>query len=210
MKTWSRDELARFLAIVREDPRFALWRLAATTGLRRGEVLGLRWHDVELEAGRLRVTQQRVRGANGLGYGPPKTAKGRRSVALDPATAAAVRAHRVRQAEERLAFGPGYEDADLVFARADGSPEDPDGISSIFARLVRLAGLPRIRFHDLRHTHATLALAAGIHPKVVQERLGHSSITVTLDTYSHAIPAMQEDAAARVAALVDEPAAATG
>lgn len=203
MIVWSSEQLARFLAAVREDPRFALWRLASTTGLRRGEVLGLRWRDVDLEAGRLRVTQQRVRGADGLGYGAPKTAKGRRSVALDPSTIAALRSHRARQLEDRLAFGPGYQDADLVFARADGSPEDPDGISGAFDRLGRLAVLPRIRFHDLRHTHATLALSAGIHPKVVQERLGHSSITVTLDTYSHAIPAMQEDAATRIAALLD-------
>lgn len=210
MTTWSGAELARFLAAVRDDPRFALWRLAATTGLRRGEVLGLRWRELDLEAGRLRVTQQRVRGADGLGFGAPKTAKGRRSVALDPTTVAAMRAHRVRQNEERLAFGPGYQDADLVFARADGSPEDPDAISQAFERLERRVGLPRIRFHDLRHTHATLALAAGIHPKVVQERLGHSSITVTLDTYSHAIPAMQEDAATRIAALVDAEAVSHG
>lgn len=173
--------------------------------MRRGEVLGLRWRDVDLETGRLRVTQQRVRGAEGLGYGAPKTANGRRSVALDPATIAALRGHRVRQAEDRFAFGPGYQDADLVFARADGSPEDPDGVSQVFERLGRLAGLPRIRFHDLRHTHATLALSAGIHPKVVQERLGHSTISVTLGVYSHVTAGMGRQAAELAAGLIDGP-----
>lgn len=203
MRTWSAPQLAAFLASVRDDPDFALWRLAATTGMRRGEVVGVRWHDVDMDGARVAIVQQRVRGADGLGFGPPKTAKARRSVALDPATVAALRAHRRRQAEDRLAFGPGYQDADLVFARADGSPLDPDTVSATFDRLLKLARLPRIRLHDLRHTHATLALAAGVHPKVVQERLGHANIQTTMDIYSHTIPAMQEDAASRVAALVD-------
>lgn len=101
------------------------------------------------------------------------------------------------------AFGPGYQNADLVFARADGSPFDPDVVSGAFERIVRQLRLPVIRLHDLRHTHATMALAAGVHPKVVQERLGHSSLSMTLDRYSHAVPAMEADAADRIAALVD-------
>jgi integrase len=116
---------------------------------------------------------------------------------------AALRAHRKRQAAERLAWGPAYEDEhDLVFCREDGSPSRPESLSRAFERHAERAGLPAIRFHDLRHTHATLALAAGVHPKVVSERLGHASVGITLDAYSHAIPAMQEDAAARVAALL--------
>lgn len=141
-----------------------------------------------------------------VGYRPefsePKTAKGRRSVALDPATLAALREHRRNQLEERMTWGPAYEDRDLVFAKENGAPIHPDGFSVAFEHHIKAAGLPRIRLHDLRHTHATLALAAGIHPKVVSERLGHATISITLDTYSHAIPAMQEEAAARVAALV--------
>ncbi|MEP7081896.1 MAG: tyrosine-type recombinase/integrase [Chloroflexota bacterium] len=203
MLTWAAEQLDAFLASVRPDRYFALWRLAAMTGMRRGEVIGLRWSDVDLEAGTLRVQQQRVRGADGLTYAPPKTAKGRRNIGLDPATVAAVRAHRVAQVQERIAFGPGYVDGGLVFARPDGSALDPDVVSQAFERHARRAGLPRIRLHDLRHTHATLALSAGIHPKVVQERLGHSSVALTLDVYSHAIPAMQADAADRIAALVD-------
>jgi len=132
----------------------------------------------------------------------PKTDKGRRSVALDPGTVAALRAHRTRQAQERLAMGPAWQTTGLVFTREDGTALHPEGLSATFERESRAAGLPRIRLHDLRHTHATLALQAGVHPKVVSERLGHASVSITLDTYSHAIPAMEADAAAAVAALV--------
>lgn len=208
MHTWSANELATFLASVEGDSLFALWRLAATTGMRRGEVLGLRWQEVDLDAARVQVVQQRVRGADGYAYGPPKTARGRRSIALDPITVGALRAHRQAQGVIRPNFGAGYDvDADLVFARADGSPIDPDTISGLFERIVQRNALPRIRLHDLRHTHATLALAAGIHPKVVQERLGHTSVTMTLDLYSHAVPAMEAEAASRIAALIDTPGA---
>lgn len=133
----------------------------------------------------------------------PKTDHGRRNVALDPETVAALRAHRKAQAAEKLALGPAYQDQGLVFCREDGAPIWPRTFSRRFELFAKAAGLPRIRFHDLRHTHATLALAAGVHPKVVQERLGHATIAITLDTYSHAIPALQEDAAATVAALID-------
>ena len=203
MKAWSADELGQFLGGVQDTVLFGLWRLAATTGMRRGEILGLRWRDVDLDASFVQVVQQRVRGADGLTYGPPKSAKGRRRIDLDEVTRTALRDHRRQQVEDRLAFGPGYQDGDLVFARADGSPIDPDVLSTMFERNVRRLGLPQIRFQDLRHTHATLALAAGIHPKVVQERLGHSTVSITLDTYSHVVPAMQVDAASRIAAVVD-------
>lgn len=135
-------------------------------------------------------------------FSDPKTARGRRSVALDSGTVAAIRDHRKRQAEERLAFGPAYRDSDLVFAQEDGSPIDPDRFTKMFAAHVRDATLSRIRLHDLRHTHATLALAAGVHPKVVSERLGHATVSLTLDTYSHAIPALQEEAAEKVAGII--------
>jgi integrase len=204
MQTWSARELAAFLAGVAEHEWFALWRLAATTGMRRGELLGLRWSDLELPRGQLQIVQQRVRGLDAYTYGPPKTKAGRRRVDLDAATVAALQAHRQAQAVIRPAFGAGYDaDADLVFARADGSPLDPDTVSGTFERLVLELRLSRIRLHDLRHTHATLALAAGVHPKVVQERLGHSSVQITLDRYSHAVPGMQAEAASRIAAIVD-------
>ncbi len=203
MKTWTADELTRFLASVQGDRNFALWRLAATTGMRRGELLGLRWEDLRLDAGQLSVRRQLVRGTDGFTYGPPKTEKGRRDVSLDDITAAVLRRHRKQQLEERLLMGEAYNDQGLVFARADGSPWDPDSITGTFERLSKRAGLPRIRLHDLRHTHASMALRAGVPAKVVQQRLGHASITITLDTYTHVAPDLDAEAARRVADLVD-------
>ena len=134
-----------------------------------------------------------------LQFSEPKTDKGRRSVALDPATVSALREHAERQALERALVGG---DSELVFSEPDGAPVHPHQFSQAFGKRVKDAGLPRIRLHDVRHTYATPALQAGIHPKVVSERLGHASVSITLDTYSHAIPAMQETAAQLVAALV--------
>jgi integrase len=143
-------------------------------------------------------------------FSTPKTERGRRTVALDPATMRVLAEHRDRQQIERAMWGDAYTDHDLVLAREDGAPLHPHGFSQAFRRHVKLAGLPTIRLHDLRHTYATLALQAGLHPKVVQERLGHSSIAITMDTYSHAIPALQESAAAMVASLVLDPAHVAG
>jgi integrase len=173
--------------------------------MRRGEVLALGWRDVDLERRVLRVQQSRSRGETGMVYCAPKTAKGRRSISLDPVTADLLRQHRQAQQTDREMLGAGYRDDDLVFCREDGTPHHSDGITGSFVRLARQAGLPPIPLHEQRHTHATLALSAGIHPRVVQERLGHASIQMTLDTYSHAVPAMQVDAADRIAALVDCP-----
>lgn len=132
----------------------------------------------------------------------PKTDPGRRSVALDAGTLRVLRAWRKRQLEERLAWGPAWTDSGRVFTRENGTDLNPERVSERFDRLMKTSGVPRLTIHGLRHTHATLALQANVHPKVVQERLGHSSVAFTLDRYSHAIPAMQEDAAATVARLV--------
>lgn len=203
IRTWSARELRAFLAHVEDDRLYAAYVVAGTTGMRRGEVLGLSWQDVDLDTARVSVVRSlTVVGGYKAEFSEPKTAHGRRMIALDPTTVAALREHRERQMLERALMGEAYEDDDLVFCREDGTPLHPDGFSDSFWRHVKAARLPRIRFHDLRHTHATLALAAGVHPKVVSERLGHASITITLDTYSHAIPAMQETAAALVASLV--------
>jgi integrase len=208
MSTWKAEELARFLTGIEDDRLAGAWWLLATTGMRRGEVLGLRWQDVDLDAGHLSISRtlittdvQRV-GEPGMAWGTPKTGKGRRKVALDPGTVTALRKHRTRQLEERLAGGSAYEDGDLVCCLEDGRPLHPKTFSYYFGRHVRRLGLPKIRLHDLRHTHATLALKAGVHPRVVQERLGHANVSITLDTYSHVDLDMQAIAAARVAALV--------
>lgn len=203
IRTWSAREVRTFLDHVRDDRLYAAYVLAATTGMRRGEVLGLRWQDVDLDQGRVSVSQALVVVSGyDVQFSEPKTAKGRRSIALDETTRDSLKQWRESQLVERALWGDAYEDADLVFAREDGTPLHPDLFSDAFWRHVASAKLPRIRFHDLRHTHATLALSAGIHPKVVSERLGHASIVITLDTYSHAIPALQETAAELVASLV--------
>jgi integrase len=202
MRTWTAPELRSFLELVADDDLYAAWHTAASTGLRRGEVLGLRWADLDLDRARASIRQTVLSVGYEILIGTPKTGRGRRSIALDSATVTTLRSHRKSQAQQRMAFGGLYEDHGLVFARPDGSPIHPQVLSDRFDRIVVESGLPRIRFHDLRHTHATLALQAGVHPKVVSERLGHSTVAFTLDVYSHAIPAMQEDAAELIAALV--------
>jgi integrase len=202
MRTWSATQLRAFLQHTAPHRLHAAFVLAATTGMRRGEIAGLKWADLDEGASRLAVRRSLVTAGYEVVWSDPKTERSRRNIALDPATVGALRAHRARQAREKLALGPAYQDQDLVFAREDGQLMHPERLSKLFALSVRDAKLPRIRFHDLRHTHATLALQAGVHPKIVSERLGHGDVGVTLNTYSHAIPALEEEAAARVAALV--------
>lgn len=210
MATWSGSQLAQFLRYAAADRLAGAWWLLGNTGMRRGEALGLRWADVDLDAGVLRITRTLIttdverKGAPGMAWGTPKTAKGRRSVAIDPGTVAALRQHRARQLEERMALGAGYSDEDLVVCGPDGNPVHPKRLSYYFERDSKRAGLPPIRLHDLRHTHATLALKAGVHPRIVQERLGHANVGITLDTYSHVDLDMQAAAALRVAALITE------
>jgi len=202
MKTWSADELGRSLAHAREDRLYPLWVVLGSTGMRRGEALGGYWTDLDLDAARWQVRHTLVAVGHELRDSTPKTDHGRRSVALDPATVRVLREWRRHRLEERLAWGPAWADTDRVFTREDGTDLHPERVSERFDRLVEGSGLARLTLHGLRHTHATLAFQAGVHPKVVQERLGHSSVAFTLDRYSHAIPAMQEDAAATVARLV--------
>jgi integrase len=135
-------------------------------------------------------------------FGEPKTDRGRRLIGLDPALVSALGEHWRGRAEERLRLGVDYEDQDLVFAHPDGMPLHPERVSRWFAKLVRKTGAPPIRLHDLRHLHATLALAAGVAPRVLADRLGHSTTVVTTDTYQHVLPDLDHDAARRVAALV--------
>lgn len=197
--TWAPSELRSFLTHVREDRLSALWLFYASTGVRRGEALALRWSDVDDGKAEIHATSVSV--AYDVQGSTPKSERGRRNVALDAGTVAALREHRKRQLEESLAFGPAYSDNQLVFCREDGAPIHPQRVSVLFRAQVKAAGVPMIRLHDLRHTWASLALQAGVNPKVVSERLGHASVGFTLDTYSHAIPGMQQDAAETVAAL---------
>ena len=172
--------------------------------MRRGELLGLRWQDLDLEAGRASIRQTVILLGNKPALSEPKTERGRRLVSLDPVTAACLKGRRATQHRERLAAGALWVDSGLVFTWEDGSMLSPDLLSDWFDRHVQAAGLPRIRLHDLRHTYASLALLAGVPAKVVGERLGHASIAITLDTYSHVAPQMHEQAANEVARLIFE------
>jgi integrase len=202
MQVWSPAQLRAFLTHVRDDRLYAAWMLFATTGMRRGEVAGLRWSDVDLAAGRTTPRKPRIQVNYKVHVSEPKTAKGKRSLALDPATVAALRQHRARQAAERLAVGPVWEDSGLVFTWPDGSPIHPERFTKWFHQRARAAGLPKIRLHDVRHSYATAALAAGIPAKVVSERLGHANIAITMDTYSHVLPGLDAQAAGTVARLI--------
>jgi integrase len=170
--------------------------------MRRGEAIGLRWSDVDLENGRLSVRRALVPTNREVVVSEPKTVKGRRVIALDPGTVEVLKGQAARQLEEQNEWDELWIESGLVFTAENGAALDPESVSRYWRQAVKKTLLPTIRLHDLRHTHATLALQAGIHPKVVSERLGHATIAITLDTYSHAIPAMQEEAAALIAGLV--------
>ena len=206
MHTWTAAEVGAFLASVREDRLYAAWLLLATLGLRRGELLGLRWPDVDLTSGRIAIRNTLVMVDGKPAMAEPKTAKGRRSLTLAPQVLEAVRVHRAHQAAERLSWGADYTDSGLVVTTEDGRPMHPESLSSLFVRQAKRAGLSPIRLHDLRHSVASILLAQGVHPKVVSEQLGHATIALTLDTYSHVIPSLQEEAAGVIAAAVLDPA----
>jgi integrase len=202
--TWNEQQVREFLVVSDGDEWAALWRLALTTGMRRGEILGLRWEDVDLDKGVLSVRRTLSRGTGGTyTYGTPKTTTGKRSIALTRSAVDSLKAHRRRQVEDRLK-SPIYKDEDLVFADSIGEPLHPNSLAYRFNKLIARAGVPRIRFHDLRHTSATLMLANGEHPKIVQERLGHADISMTLNRYSHVTMDMQRLAADRLDALIGE------
>lgn len=169
--------------------------IAASTGLRRGELLALRWQDVDLAAATLAVRQSVVESRAGdLSFKLPKTPKSRRVVALPQMAVRILMEHHRSQLETKLAIGSAYADHNLVFPRLDGRPWSPDAFSCAFRALTRRLQLP-IRLHDLRHTHATQLLRQGIHPKIVSERLGHATVAITLDTYSHVLDGMDREAA---------------
>ena len=204
IKVWAPDQLAAFLDHVREHRLYAAFRLMAMTGMRRGELLGLRWSDVDLAADRLSIQQTRLSVDYQQVISEPKTAKGRRSVALDRETASALKRHRKWQLEERMAAGDLWEETEPVFTDELGHPIHPDRFTKLFVALVEATGIERLTPHGLRHTYATLALQAKANPKVVSDRLGHADVSTTLQIYSHVTPALEQDLADIVARLVDE------
>ncbi len=202
LMTWSGEEVGIFLGALRDHRLYAAYVIAASTGMRRGEVLGLRWRDVDLQTRRLAVRQTITCVNYKIVVGTPKTAKGRRSIAIDTTTVQSLRDHRKRQWAERAELGTGFVDQDLVFCQLTGAPVHPDFFSQTFDRTVARLGMRRIRLHDLRHTHATLGLAAGIPPKIMSDRLGHATVAFTQDVYMHAIPQMESHAADQIADLI--------
>jgi integrase len=203
MKTLADTQVQTLLLAVRGTRYEALYLLAVTTGMRQGELLGLRWSDLDWVTRQVKVQRQLQRlPGNGMVFSEPKSASGRRVIALGSASIEILREHYKYQQLERLAAGERWIENDLIFPTIIGTPCEGSNLIRNFKSLLRKNNLPSIRFHDLRHTAATLMLQQGIHPKVVQERLGHSQISMTLDTYSHVLPSMQEEAAQKIDELI--------
>jgi integrase len=209
VNAWTAEEVRQFLSLIHtmKDKHEELYVVALMTGLRQGELLGLHWADVDLDQRRIVVRRQlqRLKGI-GLVEREPKTAGSRRTVALPAPAVDALRRWRVRQKEEKLLAGPTWQATPYVFTSTVGGPIEPTNVSHRFHATLKKRGLPLIRFHDLRHTFATSAFSAGQHPKLVQEALGHSQVTLTLDTYSHVIPTMHGQIADAIERLYAEPA----
>jgi integrase len=203
MQTWNEYELARFLDAARDSQYYELFYLDLFTGMRRSELLALRWQDIDFILGQVYVN----RGLHQLKDGsyvftPPKSAKSRRTIALTPSTILVLREYYRKKQFDAPLMGKQVADRDLVFGTPEGKPLRPNTITRAWTMLAAKADVKPIRLHDARHTHASLMLKQGIHPKIVQERLGHSSIQITLDTYSHVAPGLQEAAAQSFDALV--------
>jgi integrase len=198
MTTLTPDEARRFLEAARGHRLEALFSVALAVGLRLGEALGLEWADIDFEAGTLAVSKQLQRVNGKMQLVPTKTPRSHRTVPLPPFALDALRSHRARQLEERLWNADRWQNSNLVFTTTIGTPADERRVRRELKALLADAGLPDLRFHDLRHTCASLLLAQGVHPRVVMEILGHSQITLTLQTYSHVIPSLTAEAATKM------------
>ena len=198
------EQVQKLLSTIEGHYMEALFKLALATGLRRGELMGLKWQDINFDTGVLQVRRILSRGPTkmpGKGYveAEPKTQKSRRSIVIAPFALEALQQHRVGQLEAKVIAGSAWQEHDYVFCTSIGTHLNPtrDMLAQLKV-LLKKAGLPDIRFHDLRHSAATLLLSVGVHPKVVQEILGHSQISITMDVYSHVLPGMQQDAMSRL------------
>jgi integrase len=196
MQTMNEDNLQTFLEAIKKTPYYVLFYLALFTGMRRSELLALRWGDVDLLLSQVYVTRSLHHLRTGeIVFRAPKTATGRRMVSLSPSVTLLLQEYKDKQLAQRAILGIPLKDDDLVFSDLNGKPLLPDTVSHAWVKLMKRTGLEGIRFHDARHTHASLMLKQGVHPKVVQERLGHATISTTLDLYSHVAPGLQQLAA---------------
>ncbi|MEV2909754.1 tyrosine-type recombinase/integrase [Paenibacillus larvae] len=208
-EVWNEDQLAFFLKHAKASRFYVAFELAVSTGMRIGEILGLRWKDIDLCNKKISVRQAYTKAESGYDFHEPKTASGERSIALFENTVSLLTDHQKAQELEKNLNSNFYDDHGLVIQTHIGTPVNPRNLSREYYKILSIIEkenvkkkeqgedfieLPRIRFHDLRHTHATILLKRGVHPKIVQERLGHSSISITLDTYSHVLPGLQEAA----------------
>lgn len=202
MEVWTAEELRRYFELIDGHHLYAAFYVKANTGMRRGEVLGLTWRVIDFDNARLSVTQSVTAPNYQVTVSDVKSTHSMRTIDLDQRTVAVLRSWRRRQLEQYMETGVRTDESGFVFAKANGDPLHPDYFSQTFERLIAKMDLPRIRFHDLRHTHATLLLKEGVPPKVVSERLGHSSVAFTMQVYQHVLPGMQADAAATFGKIV--------
>lgn len=201
MAVWGEEQINRFLKVAKEDRLYIVFHLALTTGMRQGEILGLRWKDFDIEKGQLSIRQTLSHDGKTIMSGA-KTKTSLRTIHLSNSTIQELNSHKISVTKEKLSLGPVYQDFDLVACTQHGTPLNPSNIRRTFSRLIQLGEMPKIRFHDLRHSHATLLLSKGINVKIISERLGHSNIKVTLDTYSHVLPSMQEEVARKLDEII--------
>jgi integrase len=199
MHTWNKAQMLEFLEATRQSqvysPYYPVFHILLYTAVRRSEALALRWKDIDLSQGRISISRGLHQLHDGsLVFSRPKTKSGLRSIEITATTVAILAEHCERHRAYRLMLGADFTPDDLAFCQPDGQPTLPGSVSHAWTKMVKLSGLPRIRLHDARHTHASLLLEQNVHPKIVQERLGHASIQTTLDTYSHVTPGMQREA----------------
>ena len=195
VRPWSPEEAGQFLAAVAHHRLYALFAVGVAVGVRKGELLALRWLDVDLESGLIHVRQNVQRLPGGLVFGPPKSAKSRRTIPLPATSMKVLRAHRAGHAAEMLALGPPWVDSGLVFTSSVGTVIEPRNLTRFFDEQIAKAGIRRIRFHDLRHTCASMLLAQGVPARVVMDVLGHSQLAITTDLYSQVMPTALREAA---------------
>lgn len=202
VQVFTQEQASTFLQLAKDDKLYPAFLLEMGTGLRRGELMGLRWQDIDLTTGIIQIRQSLVTTNKGLCVQEPKTQTSKRCIPLPAEVIKELKRHKAKQNEEKLKYSKVYEDAGYVFCWENGRVINPNILSRRFSALLKKAELPHLRFHDLRHTHATNLLLLGENPKVVQERLGHSSISVTMDTYSHVTQGMQEQASSKIDSML--------